>query len=156
MTEAVKTVLLNYALCAVAGGVLEYLAPDRAKNALRGVIVAVILLCVFTPLSQNQVSLDALTAEAETEGNLSYQSLLHSASLTEKALRAEFKEILISQGVNEYEIYIETSVDEAENTVYLDSIEILVGKAFEKKIEAIKNQVDDEYKGVLKIDVKNE
>ena len=156
MAETIKTVLFNYALCAFAGGVLEYVAPERAKKTLRSVVVAVVLLCFFTPFLKDQPSLDGVLVQEEVTQYSGYQALLHTASLTEKMLRSEFKQILINQGVNEYEIYIVTSVDENENTVYLDSIKILVGKAFEGKIQAIKNQIADEYKGVLTMGVKNE
>ena len=58
--------------------------------------------------------------------------------------------------VNEYEIYITTTIDEENNTVFLEGIKIEVDKSFENKIRAIKNKVPEEYQEVLKVGVKNE
>lgn len=156
LTETIKTVLLNYAVCAFVGGIFEYIAPEKSKKTLRVAIVSAILLGVFSPLVKSDISLEDLLPETEMSENISYDTLMHTANLTEKKLREEMKEILINQEINEYEIYISTSVDEEENIVYLEEIEIQVGKAFRDKIPEIKKNVSEEYKSILKVGVKNE
>ena len=156
MTETIKTVLLNYAVCALVGGVLEYIAPEKTKKTLRITIVSVMLLMVISPIVKSKVNLENLLPEEEISEKMNYDALMHTANLTERKLREEMKEILIKENINEYEIYITTTVDEKENTVFLEEIKIEVGKAFEGKIGVIKSSVPKEYQEVLKVGVKNE
>lgn len=157
MAEVIKTVLLNYSACALVGGVLEYIAPEKTRKTLRTVVVSLMLLAVASPIAKSEISLeDSLISREELSSNINYESLLHTANLTEKKIREEIKEILINQNINEYEIYITTDIDEAENIVFLTEIKIETEKAFEGKFEAVKNQIPEEYKEVLKIGVKNE
>ena len=156
MSESIKTVLLNYAVCAFVGGVLEYMAPEKTKKTLRVAVISVLLLGIISPIVKSEISIENLLPETEISEEVSYKALVHTASLTEKKLRDEMKEILINEGVNEYEVYVTTTIDEEENTVYLEEIKIEVGKAFEDKISSIKNNVPKEYQEVLKVGVKNE
>ncbi len=156
MSDSIKTVLLNYAVCAFVGGVLEYMAPEKTKKTLRVAVISVLLLGIISPIVKSEISIENLLPEAEISEEVSYKALVHTASLTEKKLRDEMKEILINEGVNEYEVYVTTTIDEEENTVYLEEIKIEVGKAFEDKISSIKNNVPKEYQEVLKVGVKNE
>lgn len=156
MTETIKTVLLNYAVCALVGGILEYIAPEKTKKTLRIAVVSVMLLMVASPIAKSEINLENLLPEEEISENVNLDALMHTANLTERKLREEMKEILIKENINEYEIYITTTVDEEENTVYLEEIKIEVGKAFEGKINKIKSNVPKAYQGVLKVGVKNE
>ena len=156
MTEAIKTVLLNYAVCALVGGVLEYLAPEKTRKTLRVAVVSVLLLAILSPIFKGEINIKSLLPEVEVAENVNYKALVHTASLTEKKLRDEMKEILINEGVNEYEVYVTTTIDEEENTVYLEEIKIEVGKAFEDKIPSIKKKISQDYQKVLKVSVKNE
>ena len=157
MTEIIKTVLLNYAFCALVGGVLEYIAPEKTKKTLRVAVVSVMLLVVVAPIAKNEINLESnVISQEEISESLNYDALMHTANLTERKLREEIKEILIKENINEYEIYITTTVDEEEYTVFLEEIKIEIGKAFEEKIGIIKNNVPKEYQEVLKVGVKNE
>ena len=111
---------------------------------------------VISPITKSEINLENFLPEEEINENVNYNALMHTANLTERKLREEMKEILIKENVNDYEIYITTTVDEEENTVYLDEIKIEVGKAFENKISAIKNNIPKEYQEILKVGVKNE
>ncbi len=157
LTEIIKTVLLNYAVCALIGGVLEYISPEKTKKTLRVAVVSVMLLVVISPIAKSEVSLENnMLSELEISETMNYDALMHTANLTEQKLREEMKEILIKENINEYEIYITTTVDEEENTVFLEEIKIEVGKAFENKISIIKSNIPKEYQEVLKVGVKNE
>ena len=156
MTETIKTVLLNYAVCALVGGVLEYIAPEKTKKTLRITIVSVMLLMVISHIVKSEVNLENLLPEEEISEKMNYDALMHTANLTERKLREEMKEILIKENINEYEIYITTTVDEEKNTVFLEEIKIEVGKAFENKISIIKSNIPKEYQEILKVGVKNE
>ena len=157
MTETIKTVLLNYAICALVGGVLEYISPEKTKKTLRIAVLSVMLLVIISPMAKSDFSFEGgMISEEEIRENMSYEALIRTANLTERKIREEMKEILIKENINEYEIYITTTVDEEENTVYLEEIKIDVGKSFEDKIAAIKNSVPKEYQQVLKVGVKNE
>ncbi len=156
MTETIKTVLFNYAVCALVGGVLEYISPEKTKKTLRIAVVSVMLLVVISPIAKSKITLEYPLSESEISENVNYNALMHTANLTERKLREEMKEILINENINEYEIYITTTIDEKENTVFLDGIEIEVGNAFENKIDAIKSKIPEEYQKVSKVGVKNE
>lgn len=157
MTEIIKTVLFNYALCALVGGVLEYIAPEKTKKALRVAVASVMLLVVVSPIAKSEIRLEnTVISEAEIREKVSYNSLMHTAKLTERSLKAEMKEILINESINEYEIYITTSINEEENIVFLEEIKIEVGKSFENKVDEIKSKVPREYQEVLKVGVKIE
>ena len=156
MTEIIKTVLFNYGVCALIGGVLEYISPEKTKKTLRVAVVSVLLLVVVLPFAKNKIKLEYPVPDGEINEKINYEALMHTANLTERKLREEVKEILIKEGINEYEIYITTTVDEDENTVFLEEIKIEVGKAFESKISSIKSNIPEEYQEVLKVGVKNE
>jgi len=156
MAETVKTVLLNYAVCALVGGILEYISPEKTKKTLRVAVVSVMLLVVISPIAKSEINLENTLSEYEISESVNYDALMHTANLTERKLREEMKEILIKENINEYEIYVTTTVDEEENIVYLEEIKIEVGKAFKDKINDIKNNVPEEYQEVLKVGVKNE
>ena len=157
MTEAIKTVLFNYGVCALIGGVLEYISPEKTKRTLRIVIVSVMLLVVISPVVKSEIYLDnGVIYEEEISGNVNLDALMHTANLMERKLREEMREILIKNDINEYEIYITTTVDEEENTVFLEEIKIEVGKTFENKISVIKSSIPKEYEVVLKVGVKND
>lgn len=156
MSETIKTVLLNYVVCALVGGILEYIAPEKTRKVLRIAVVSVLLLGIVSPIVKSDISVDDLLPQAEVKESTDYDTLMHTANLTEKKIREEMKEVLINEGVNEYEIYVSTSVDAEENTVYLEEIKIEVGNTFENKINIIKSKVPEEYRQVLKVGVKNE
>lgn len=156
MSETIKTVLLNYAICAFIGGVLEYLSPQKTKKTIRVVVVSVLLMGVLSPVVKSEISVEDMFPERETKENVNYNVLMHTANLTERKLRDEMKEILINMDINEYEIYITTSVDEEENTVYLEEIKIEVGSDFSEKLPEIKKNIPKEYQEILKVGVKNE
>ncbi len=153
----IKSVLFNYATCALVGGLLEYISPEKTKKTLRIVVVSVMLLVVVLPFSKREINLENSSfLEEDLSENLNYDALMHTANLIERKLKAEIKEILIKENVDEYEIYITTTVDEVENTVYLDEIKIDIGKNFENKIGVIKSNIPEEYHKILKVGVKNE
>lgn len=156
MTETIKTVLFNYAVCALVGGVLEYISPEKTKKTLRIAVVSVMILVVASTIAKSEITLEYPLSESEISEKVNYDALMHTANLTERKLRQEMKEILIKENINEYEIYITTTVDEEENTVYLEEIKIEIGKAFENKIGIIKSNIPKEYQEVLKVGVKNE
>ena len=53
MSEVIKSVFLNYIVCALAGGFLEYFAPAKSRKTLRIIVMGVILATSFAPLLNN-------------------------------------------------------------------------------------------------------
>lgn len=156
MNEAIKSVLLNYAVCSLVGGILEYITPEKMRKTLRVIITLFLVSTVVFPLLKVDVNLEEFfDSETNTEST-KYSALVHTQNLLEKKLYDEMRNILINCEVQEYEIYITTTVDEEENTVYLEKIKIEVSSEFQNKIEEIKNNVSQEYKSVLEVGVKNE
>ena len=92
MTEIIKTVLLNYAVCALVGGVLEYIAPEKTKKTLRISVVAVMLLVVVSPITKREINLESnLISQEEISEKMNYDALMQTANLTERKIREEMK-----------------------------------------------------------------
>jgi hypothetical protein len=112
--------------------------------------------CYIKPANYERSKTKKFKSNMSLRENMNYDALMHTANLIERKLKAEIKEILIKENVDEYEIYITTTVDEVENTVYLDEIKIDIGKNFENKMGVIKSNIPEEYHKILKVGVKNE
>lgn len=156
MSETVKTVLLNYAICSLAGGILEYITPEKMRKTLRVIITLFLVATVVFPVLKNDINIESILNSDEKIENSEYSALVHTQNLLEKKIYEEMRNILINCEVNEYEIYITTTVDEEENTVYLEKIKIDISRGFINKTEDIKSLVPQEYKSVLEVGVKNE
>ena len=156
MKEVIQSVFINYISCAIFGGFLQYLAPDRMKKFLRVCIVSVMLIVSLSPILKVDFDFENIGQGGELELRTKYDTLMHTANLMEKEIYTDIKNVLINLNVNEYEIYVSTSVDEIENTVFLEEIKIEVHKDFQDIIPQIRKQIPQEYKEILKIGIKNE
>ena len=156
MSEVVKDILLNYAVCSLAGGVLSYIAPEKMRETLKVIITIFLISTIIFPLLRSEMNFNEIFSDEINLDEERYSALLHTQHLLEGKLYDEMSKILINCGVNEYEIYITTTVDEVENTVYLDEIKIEISEEFAGLKDNIKNDIPDEYKSVLKVGVKNE
>lgn len=156
MSEAVKSVFINYIVCAVFGGILEYIAPEKARKTLRTCVVALMLITSVSPFLQTELDFRNVVSTEEIQLQEQYDALMHTANLTEKKIYGEMKDILIKSGVDEYEIYVATRAEKEENTVFLEEIRIEVDNTFKEKIPVIEGQIPQEYKKVFEIGIKNE
>ncbi len=156
MKEVIQSVFINYISCAIFGGFLQYLAPERMKKFLRACIVSVMLIVSLSPILKIDFDFENIGEGGQLEVQTQYDTLMHTANLMEKEMYNHIKNILINLNVNEYEIYVSTSVDEKENTVFLEEIKIEVHKDFQDIIPEIQKQIPQEYKEILKIGIKNE
>ena len=113
--DSIKLVLVNYAVCALLGSIFEFVLPRKNKDVFRIVSSVILISVIVIPLSRLDLKsefsqLDFSITESDTQ-----QSINHTANLIEKEIYKSIEEILINEGVNEYEIYITTTVDEKEN-----------------------------------------
>ncbi len=152
----VKEVLLNFVRCAIAGGVLEYLSPDKNKKILRAVVSVLLIFSCVSPLAGEDFDFNQFFLLVEDGENSAYEALMHTANLMEKEIYSHIKNTLINSGVGEYEIYIDTSLNEEENAVVLNSVKIEISKEFFHLTEEIVNSLFGEYGEVLEVSVKNE
>lgn len=155
MKETIKAVLVNYISCAIIGGVLEYLVPERMRKTLHVAVISVMLIAAFSPLLKADFNTESFEIPIEEERELSYDNLMHIANLTEKKIYNEIKEILIKERIDEYEIYVRTSVEKDENTVYLDEVKIEIPEEYKEKISSISQAVPAEYKSVFVVELIN-
>jgi hypothetical protein len=149
MSDVIKTVFVNYITCALVGGILEYVAPQNARKTLRVAVVSIMLITSFSPILKINIDFSNINSVYENDETQSYDALMHTANLTEKKIYNEMRDILINLEIDEYEIYVKTTVEIEENTVYLDSIKIEVSEKFADKISEIKKSVKEEYRTVL-------
>ncbi len=151
MSEIVKSVFINYVVCAIVGGFLEYFAPVKSRKTLRVIIMAVILATSFAPLLKSDITIPDFSGYEELSEINNYDALMHTANLTEKKVYGEVRDVLINSGINEYEIYVTTSVEEETSTVWLESVTVEIPKEFSGSIPKIKNSIPREYRSVTKV-----
>ena len=154
MSEAIKTAFISFTVCSVVGGMLEYLTPPKYRKTLRVVVVGIVLALCIMPVFDNDFD---LKLDSESQGEqLSYDSLMHTANLVENKIRRQIKDILINQGIDEYEIYITTTVDKEESVVFLEEIIVEVHEKYGGKLEAVVKEIPQDYRDIVKTGVKNE
>lgn len=152
--DSIKLVLVNYAVCALLGSIFEFVLPRKNKDVFRIVSSVILISVIVIPLSRLDLKsefsqLDFSITESDTQ-----QSINHTANLIEKEIYKSIEEILINEGVNEYEIYIDTKVDEATNEIVLQEVTVLVDELFNEKISVLESILKTEFGEVLKIGVK--
>lgn len=152
--DSIKLVLVNYAVCALLGSIFEFILPRKNKDVFRIVSSVILISVIVIPLSRLDLKsefshLDFSLVESDTQ-----QSINHTANLIEKEIYKSIEEILINEGVNEYEIYIDTKVDEATNEIVLQEVTVLVDELFKEKISVLESILKTEFGEVLKIGVK--
>ena len=91
----------------------------------------------------------------EEEYSESQKSLAAASGRLEKAVYKNVEETLINEGINEYEIYVSTNLNEEENTVTLSLVSVQIGSDFKDKAESIKQKLSETYGEALALEVKN-
>lgn len=151
MSETIKSVFINYIVCAIAGGFLEYFAPPKSRKTIRVIIMGVILATSFAPLLKTEITIPDFSGYDELSENASYDALMHTANLTEKKVYGEVRDVLINSGIDEYEIYVTTSVEEETNTVWLEKVDVEIPKEFSGKLSEIEKAIPEEYRSVTRV-----
>ena len=124
-------------------------------NVFRIVSSVILISVIVIPLSRLDLKsefsqLNFSITESDTE-----QSINHTANLIEKEIYKSIEEILINEGVNEYEIYISTNIDDSTNEIVLTEVTVLVDEKFKGEISDLENILKTEFGEVLKIGVKD-
>jgi hypothetical protein len=153
--DSIKLVLVNYAVCALLGSIFEFILPRKNKDVFRIVSSIILISVIIIPLSridfENEFSeFGILVEESETQTGVN-----HTASLIEKEIYKNVENILINEGVNEYEIYISTNIDDSTNEIVLTEITVLVDEKFKGEISDLENILKTEFGEALKIGVKD-
>jgi hypothetical protein len=153
--DTIKLVLVNYAVCALLGSIFEFILPRKNKDVFRIVSSIILISVIIIPLSridfENEFSkFGILVEESETQSGVNY-----TASLIEKEIYKNVENILINEGVNEYEIYISTNIDDSTNEIVLTEVTVLVDEKFKGEISDLENILKTEFGEVLKIGVKD-
>lgn len=156
MSDVIKSVFINYFTCTLLGGIMEYILPAKSRKTFKVCVVCVTLLVSLSPILNLDFSFSDLRSYEDVQVQEKYNSIMHVTNLMENKIYSQAKQILINSGVSEYEIYIDTSYDEATNTVYLNRIFVELGKDFKDKQTIVYNAFPQEYKGILEVGVKNE
>ena len=153
--DSIKLVLVNYAVCALLGSIFEFILPRKNKDVFRIVSSIILISVIIIPLSridfENEFSeFGILVEESETQTGVN-----HTASLIEREIYKNVENILINEGVNEYEIYISTNIDDSTNEIVLTEVTVLVDEKFKGEISDLENILKTEFGEVLKIGVKD-
>ena len=153
--DSIKTVLMNYAVCALLGSIFEIIAPRRNKETFRIISSIILISVIVIPLATFDFSgaIQEQRFQLETEENKE-KALQSTAELIEREIYKKVEEILINEGVNEYEIYVSTQTEEASGEIILCELKILVDSKFQEKIPVLKEKLKNDFSEVLKIGVK--
>lgn len=153
--DSIKTVLVNYAICALLGSVLEFISPKKSREAFRIVSGIILISVIVIPLVGFNFSAELEKREFEFEEEGSGEDvLLTTAGLMEKEIYKQIENILINEQIDEYEIYISTEIDEEANEIILSEVNVLVGVHFQNKITELSSILGKEFGDILQIGVK--
>jgi hypothetical protein len=153
--DSIKTVLVNYAICALLGSVLEFISPKKSREAFRIVSGIILISVIVIPLVGFNFSAELEKREFEFEEEGSGEDvLLTTAGLMEKEIYKQIENILINEQIDEYEIYISTEIDEEANEIILSEVNVLVGVQFQNKITELSSILGKEFGDILQIGVK--
>lgn len=151
-----KTVLINYCVCAFFATLLETLVAEKQKRIFKTLSFCVIAAVTVSPLFGAQKNIDFFDfLTPEEEYSESQKSLAAASGRLEKAVYKNVEETLINEGINEYEIYVSTNLNEEENTVTLSLVSVQIGSDFKDKAESIKQKLSETYGEALALEVKN-
>ncbi len=152
--DSIKLVLVNYAVCALFGSIFEFILPRKNKDVFRIVSSIILISVIIIPLSKLDLSSEFEKIEYSLETGKSENSIYTTAGFIEKEIYKNIENILINEGVNEYEIYISINVDEGTNEIVLTEVKILIDKKFKDKTSSLENRLKTDFGEVLKIGVK--
>ena len=151
-----KTVLINYCVCAFFATLLETLIAEKQKRIFKTLSFCVIAAVTVSPLFGAQKNIDFFDfLTPEEEYSESQKSLAAASGRLEKAVYKNVEETLINEGINEYEIYVSTNLNEEENTVTISLVSVQIGSDFKDKAESIKQNLSETYGEALALEVKN-
>ena len=153
--DSVKLVLVNYAVCALFGSIFEFILPRKNKDVFRIVSSVILISVIIIPLSKLDLSGEFEKIEYSLEVDENEGSIHITSGLIEKEIYKNVENILINEGVNEYEIYIRTNVDEVTNEIILTEVELLVDEKFKDKTSSLEKRFKTDFGEVFKIGVKN-
>ena len=153
--DSIKLILVNYAVCALLGSIFEFILPRKNKDVFRIVSSIILISVIIIPLSKLDLHDELQGLEYSLETEETANSIEYTAGLIEKEIYKNIENILINDGVNEYEIYISTKVDEATNEIVLTDVTVLVDENFKENISGLEKRLKTDFGEVLKIGVKN-
>ncbi len=153
--DSIKLILVNYAVCALLGSIFEFILPRKNKDVFRIVSSIILISVIIIPLSKLDLHDELQGLEYSLETEEPTNSIEYTAGLIEKEIYKNIENILINDGVNEYEIYISTKVDEATNEIVLTKVTVLVDENFKENISGLEKRLKTDFGEVLKIGVKN-
>ena len=152
--ENLKTVLVNYAVCALFGSIFEFISPKRSKDTFRIVSSLILISVIVIPLARIDFKDLIVDFELQQEEIQENNSLTLTADILEREIYKSIEETLINAGVDEYEIYVSTEINEETKEINISGVEILLDESFENKVEELEGVFVKEYGEILKIGVK--
>lgn len=151
--SALKSVMINYCVCAFFASILHALVPKKEEKLFRALSFCVISAVSLMPLINADFSVIEFSFDEVREE--SYKNEYSAARALEVAVKKNVSDTLIKLGIDEYEIYVSTNTDEERSIVTVTEVRVELAPEFENKTDSVKSELDGIYKDVLKIEVKN-
>lgn len=153
--NTLKAVILNYCVYAFLASILEMLTDEKRKRAFRSFSFCIILAFCLSPLADGDLGQVFENIYSEVEEGESISAVQSACGRLEKAVYRNVSSVLINLGINEYEIYVSTSVNEEECVVTVTEVLVELDGEFAGLAEKVKNELREDYGEILKIEVKN-
>ena len=150
--QSFKTAVLNMSACALFGSLAELLSVRKNAGVMRAVTAALII--VMSAASLSGADIPSIFPDDEYSGFDSTGNAKQAAALLEKKIYADIENLLISEGLDEYEIYIDIVSDEKLNTVSLEKITVLAGREFESAVPRLRTRLGELYACAVTVGVK--
>ncbi len=149
--ETLKTVLVNFAVVSLVCSIFEYLTPSRNKEIMKIISSVILISLVVTSLFK----LDFKNTFDKTDFNFSENTLSEDGLtdlklLMEKEVYKNIENVLINEGVREYEINMKSEIDFDSAEISLTEIKILSDKSEAEKISRAEKELEKEYGDILK------
>lgn len=140
-------------VCALIGSLAELLSVRKNAGIMRAVTAALITVMTASALSGADIQ-SIFPAEDDLNGIVSSSGTAHAAALLEKKLYTDIENLLISEGLDEYEIYTDVVADDSANTVSLEKITVLAGCEYEEFIPQLQQKLCGLYACTVTVGVK--
>ena len=140
-------------VCALFGSLAELLSVRKNAGIMRAVTAALVIVMTASALSGADIT-SLFPEDDELNAIGDFQGASQAAVLLEKKLYADIENLLISEGLLEYEIYIDIAADDSRNTVSLEKITVLAGDEFKGLVPQLQTKLSALYTCAVTVGVK--
>ena len=137
-----KETAMGLTFTLAVGGIILSLIPERINRKALTVLTALAVLCALTvPLSCGKAELPSFSENAASRDTSHYEEeiMLHLVNQAERAARLSAEDVLVSLGIDDYEIYPDVISDGT--VINLTGIRIYLNSVYSGRRDEVINAV---------------